>query len=149
MEYGRSEPHIRADSTGVVASGGPARLTLTSPVTLRCGDGAARGRFAVSAGETVEFRLDYEPSFGGGRTGEVECLALAGEVERAEQHFRAALGFTNDLGLMSEEADVGTGELLGNFPQAFSHVGLINAAWRLTEAARSQTHAPLSTKETS
>jgi len=78
----------------------------------------------------------------------VECLALAGEVERAEQHFRAALDFTNDLGLMSEEADVGTGELLGNFPQAFSHVGLINAAWRLTEASRSIAQPP-ACKETS
>ena len=79
----------------------------------------------------------------------VECLALAGEVERAEQHFRAALGFANDLGLMAEEADVGSGELLGNFPQAFSHVGLINAAWRLTEASRLPRHHPISSKEMS
>jgi len=61
----------------------------------------------------------------------VECLVLCGEPERAEKWFRSATDASNDLGLLSEEGDPDTGELLGNFPQAFSHVGLINAAWRL------------------
>ncbi|MDQ3147069.1 MAG: glycoside hydrolase family 15 protein, partial [Actinomycetota bacterium] len=67
-EYGRTEPHMRAVAAGVVARGGTARLFLASPVTLRCEDGQARGRFVVSAGETLEFRLNYEPSFGAGPT---------------------------------------------------------------------------------
>jgi len=61
----------------------------------------------------------------------VECLALAGEQARALAWWTSATGHANDLGLLSEEADPGSGELLGNYPQAFSHVGLINAAWRL------------------
>jgi GH15 family glucan-1,4-alpha-glucosidase len=61
----------------------------------------------------------------------VECLALAGETDRARTWFDGATAHANDLGLLSEEADPGSGELLGNYPQAFSHVGLINAAWRL------------------
>jgi GH15 family glucan-1,4-alpha-glucosidase len=65
-----------------------------------------------------------------------ECLALAGEVERAETWFTSAVGYANDLGLLSEEAVPHGGPLLGNFPQAFSHVGLINAAWRINEASR-------------
>ena len=64
----------------------------------------------------------------------VECLALGGAVDRAERWFHSALGHANDLGLFSEEADVDDGTLLGNFPQTFSHVGLVNAAWRLTQA---------------
>jgi GH15 family glucan-1,4-alpha-glucosidase len=67
----------------------------------------------------------------------VECLALAGEPDRAEAWFRTATEHANDLGLLSEEADLDTGELLGNYPQAFSHVGLINAAWRLGQPASS------------
>jgi GH15 family glucan-1,4-alpha-glucosidase len=65
----------------------------------------------------------------------VECLALAGEPARARSWFLSATDHANDLGLLSEEADPQSGELLGNYPQAFSHVGLINAAWRLGQPA--------------
>ena len=68
----------------------------------------------------------------------VECLALGGETGRAEKWFARASGTANDLGLMAEEFDPERGELLGNFPQAFSHVGLINAAQRLTQSARAR-----------
>ncbi len=67
----------------------------------------------------------------------VECLALAGARERAQAWFGKATSYANDLGLLSEEADSDTRELLGNFPQAFSHIGLINAAWRLGQPAYS------------
>jgi hypothetical protein len=40
----------------------------------------------------------------------------------------------NDLGLLAEEIDTANGELLGNFPQAFSHIGLITAAWEIDKA---------------
>jgi GH15 family glucan-1,4-alpha-glucosidase len=58
----------------------------------------------------------------------VTCLAQAGEVERAEELFDELAGYANDLGLLAEEIDTSSGELLGNMPQAFSHIGLIVAA---------------------
>ncbi len=58
----------------------------------------------------------------------VSCLAMAGEIVRAEALFARLTGYANDLGLLAEEIDTTTGEQLGNFPQAFSHVGLIRAA---------------------
>lgn len=64
------------------------------------------------------------------------ALALAGRTDRARAVFERAAGFATDLGLMSEEVAPGSGELLGNFPQAFSHIGLINAAWAISEAER-------------
>jgi GH15 family glucan-1,4-alpha-glucosidase len=69
----------------------------------------------------------------------VECLALGGQTERATKWFHRATGHANDLGLLSEEANPDSGGLLGNFPQAFSHVGLINAAWRITQASTART----------
>jgi alpha,alpha-trehalase len=63
-----------------------------------------------------------------------QALALAGEVDRAVQVFEHAVAYCNDVGLLAEEIDPATGELLGNFPQAFSHIGLVNAAWAITEA---------------
>jgi alpha,alpha-trehalase len=64
----------------------------------------------------------------------VSCLARLGEVDRAEALFDQLAGSANDLGLLAEEIDVANGELLGNFPQAFSHIGLITAAWEIDQA---------------
>ncbi len=69
----------------------------------------------------------------------VECLALGGATDRATDWFLGATAHANDLGLLAEEADPDSGLLLGNFPQAFSHVGLINAAWRLAQPSTTQT----------
>ncbi len=66
----------------------------------------------------------------------VECLALLGDEGAARERFEALNGLANDLGLMGEMSDPATGEVMGNFPQAFSHVGMINAGWRLTELSR-------------
>jgi GH15 family glucan-1,4-alpha-glucosidase len=61
----------------------------------------------------------------------VSCLAKAGDLERAEALFDRLAGYASDLGLLAEEIDTRNGELLGNFPQAFSHIGLITAAWEI------------------
>jgi GH15 family glucan-1,4-alpha-glucosidase len=64
----------------------------------------------------------------------VSALAQAGELEEAERRFDQLVGAANDLGLLAEEIDTATGEQLGNFPQAFSHIGLINAAAAIDRA---------------
>jgi GH15 family glucan-1,4-alpha-glucosidase len=64
----------------------------------------------------------------------VSALAMAGEVEPAEALFDRLVSYANDLGLLAEEIDTASGELLGNFPQAFSHIGLITAAREIDKA---------------
>lgn len=58
----------------------------------------------------------------------IDCLALSGQVKKAEQTLINLLKRANPLGLLSEEIDFSGKMLTGNFPQAFSHVGLINSA---------------------
>jgi GH15 family glucan-1,4-alpha-glucosidase len=58
-------------------------------------------------------------------------LALMGRRDEACALFDRLLGLRNDLGLLSEEYDPAAGRLVGNYPQAFSHVGLINTAYNL------------------
>ena len=67
----------------------------------------------------------------------VECLARGDEGGRARELFERLLGFSNDVGLLAEEIDPHSGELIGNFPQAFSHLGLIQAAIALDQPERS------------
>jgi GH15 family glucan-1,4-alpha-glucosidase len=50
--------------------------------------------------------------------------------------FEQAAAYANDLGLLAEEVHPNTGGLLGDLPQAFSQIGLVNAAWAISEAER-------------
>ncbi|NTW51674.1 MAG: DUF547 domain-containing protein [Chlorobiaceae bacterium] len=73
----------------------------------------------------------------------IECLALSGRIEEAEKLLAVTMEASNDLGLFSEEYDPDKGEMLGNFPQAFSHIGYINAVTALLAGK-----APAETQDT-
>jgi GH15 family glucan-1,4-alpha-glucosidase len=64
----------------------------------------------------------------------VDNLALQGRVDEARELFERLLGIRSGLGLLAEEYDSRLGRLVGNFPQAFSHVGLVNSAFNLSAA---------------
>jgi len=66
----------------------------------------------------------------------VDALAHCGELEEAERRFERLLHFSSPLALFSEEVDVRTGSLLGNFPQAFTHLALVGAAVNIERARR-------------
>jgi GH15 family glucan-1,4-alpha-glucosidase len=66
------------------------------------------------------------------------ALALNGRVAEARTLFERLTGLANDLGLLSEEYDVGRGRQVGNFPQAFSHLTLIIAARAISTADAAQ-----------
>jgi len=69
----------------------------------------------------------------------VDCLIMLGRRDDALNLFNRLLNVRNDLGLLAEEYDPISGRQLGNFPQAFSHIGLVNSAVNLSRAI-----APLS-----
>lgn len=64
----------------------------------------------------------------------VDVLALSGRVEEAREIFTEIVARMNSVGLLPEEFDPGTGEYLGNFPQAYTHIGLVNSALYLAHA---------------
>ncbi len=71
----------------------------------------------------------------------INNLIALGEIEQAKEKFEALLGYANDLGLLSEEINAETGEMLGNFPQAFSHLALIDCATSLDRVSSSTEEA--------
>ncbi len=68
-------------------------------------------------------------------------LLMLGRRDEARALFERHLSLRNDLGLLSEEYDVDHKRLIGNFPQALSHIALINTAYMLTEQSRRHRHA--------
>ncbi|MGI8407333.1 MAG: glycoside hydrolase family 15 protein, partial [Actinomycetota bacterium] len=65
---------------------------------------------------------------------QVDNLLMQGRIDEGRSLLEHLLGCTNDLGLLSEQIDPNSGDLLGNFPQAFSHMGLINSVLNLKQA---------------
>ncbi len=68
----------------------------------------------------------------------VDCYTYSGRLKEAEALLQRILSLSNDVGLFAEEADPVTGELLGNFPQAFTHMALITSCSALSAARRGQ-----------
>jgi GH15 family glucan-1,4-alpha-glucosidase len=71
----------------------------------------------------------------------VECLARSGDLAGARFHFEKMLGYANHLGLYAEQTGA-RGEHLGNFPQAFTHMALISAAFYLDRALSAKEGLP-------
>ena len=65
-----------------------------------------------------------------------DALVLAGEIDKAQALFDRVVAVANDLGLLAEEFDSGAGRQTGNFPQALTHIALINTAHNLCGAKR-------------
>jgi GH15 family glucan-1,4-alpha-glucosidase len=65
-----------------------------------------------------------------------DAYCLLGSAEEVERLFERLLGLRNDVGLLSEEYDAAGQRLLGNFPQAFSHISLINTAHNLSHETK-------------
>jgi GH15 family glucan-1,4-alpha-glucosidase len=79
----------------------------------------------------------------------VDALALSGRLDEAYRIFDGLTARVNHVGLLSEQIDPETGLFLGNFPQAFSHIGLINSALYLAhmEGRETPVEAPMGTQE--
>jgi GH15 family glucan-1,4-alpha-glucosidase len=70
----------------------------------------------------------------------VDCLELLGRSDEARALFERLIGLANDVGLLSEEYDPAAGRLLGNFPQAFTHLALVNSAFNVLPHLASPMH---------
>jgi GH15 family glucan-1,4-alpha-glucosidase len=99
-------------------------------------------RERLGAGDDLLYRYERQPAEGAfGICGFwwVECLALGGgTLAEAHAAFQQLLRYRSTLGLFAEETEPTTGDALGNFPQAFTHVGLISAALSLEERQRGE-----------
>ena len=97
-----------------------------------------RKQLDAGNGLIYRYRTDYtEGAFAICCFWEVEFLALGGGTQQAAENlFNHLLSFQNDLGLYAEEIDPANGDALGNFPQAFTHVGLIGAALSVADRAK-------------
>jgi len=140
FDYGSLVPWVRRTDDGIRAIGGAIALRLRTPVALRGESFHTVADFEVAAGLVARYQtvpeLDGLPPDEGAFLAcsfwLADNLALQGKHAEARTLFERLLDVRDDVGLLSEEYDPGARRLLGNFPQAFSHVGLINTACNLS-----------------
>ena len=95
-----------------------------------------RGRLLARYERGYDGFASEEGAFGICTFWAIHHLACRGAIAEATRLFDHVLSFANDLGLFGEEIDPATGTALGNFPQGFTHVGLINAAIAIEQAGK-------------
>jgi pentatricopeptide repeat protein len=116
-------------------------LGPTDPRMLSTLDAIQRELVSDSLVYRYDPKLAADDGLGGGQEGSfslcsfwlVECLTRAGRLDEARLVFEKMLSYANHVGLYAEQIGE-SGEALGNFPQAFTHLGLISAAWDLDRA---------------
>ena len=131
---------------GFLPSGDPRVASTVKAITRELAEGPFVRRYIPS---------ETDDGLGGQKEGAFTLLSFwlignlvyAGEIEKAGAYFEELLGHANHLGLFAEMIDPRTRELLGNFPQAYSHIGLIHTALNLSRAvcgrpARNGSRAP-------
>ena len=120
---------LQVPLVGFLPADDPRVLATIDAIDDELGDGGHIYRYLADDGLEGE-----EGSFVFCTLWMVSALARSGQVARAKERFELVLSHRNDVGLMAEEIDPRTGRQLGNFPQAFSHVGIISAALAIAEA---------------
>lgn len=93
----------------------------------------------LHAGDGLFYRYKHEDDFGKPESTflicafwYVEALACVGRVDEAVRQFENIISYSNHVGLLSEDINANDGSMWGNFPQAYSHVGLLNASSRIS-----------------
>ncbi len=109
------------------------RMTVAVIERDLCIDGFVQ-RYSDDAAGTVDGLPGTEGAFLACSFWLADNYALLGQHDKARALFEHLLSICNDVGLLSEEYDPVSKRMLGNFPQAFSHVGLINTAFNLSKA---------------
>ncbi len=115
---------------GFIAPDDPRMLSTIDAIKRELTEDGLVLRYQTDAAE--DGLSGYEGTFLATSFWLADCLAMAGRTHEARELFDRLLGLRNDVGLLSEEYDSKAGRQLGNFPQAFSHVGIINTAHNLS-----------------
>jgi GH15 family glucan-1,4-alpha-glucosidase len=115
------------------------RGTLRAVMTELAEDGMVR---RYSTGETDDGQTGEEGAFLACSFWLADALVMDGQREAATERFEKLLSLRNDVGLLAEEYDVRAGRQIGNMPQAYSHVALVNTALNLSGAGVLERHGP-------
>ena len=127
---------LQLPHTGFIEPDHPAMLRTTARIEEDLqGDYGQVWRYRTpDSGESMDGLKGHEYPFVICTFWLVEQYARSGRLDEARELMRTTVGFSSDLGLLAEEYDVAAHRMAGNFPQAFSHLGLIRAADALREA---------------
>lgn len=127
-------PHLDASTLQLIM------MRYLDPDSQRAKDHLTAVENELKAGNGLFYRYIHKDDFGRPQTTflitafwHVEALACVGRMDEAIEQFNHLLKYSNHLGLFSEDVDAKDGSQWGNFPQAYSHVGLMNAAYRISK----------------